>query len=28
VSKALDDLARTGVGTPAPEFTVLGVEHE
>jgi len=23
-----DDLARTGVGTPAPEFSVLGVEHE
>jgi hypothetical protein len=28
VTEALDDLARTGIGTPAPEFTVLGVEPE
>jgi hypothetical protein len=28
VTEALDDLARTGVGTPSPEFTVLGVEPE
>ncbi len=28
MTQALDDLARTGVGTPAPEFSVLGVEAE
>ena len=28
MTEALDDLARTGVGTPAPEFSVLGAEPE
>jgi Family of unknown function (DUF6084) len=28
VTEALDGLARTGVGTPSPEFSVLGAEAE
>ncbi len=28
MTEALDDLARTGVATPSPEFAVLGIEPE